>query len=185
MVRLILIGGPGAGKGTQAQRLSLGLGIPWISSGELLQGAIAAETPLGQAVRPTVEAGELVDDRTMIDLIAQRLAQPDAAQGWLLDGYPRTAFQAEELDFLLDTLQQRVDWALWLDVPKAVLMARSLQRRRADDHPEALQRRIELLYDRTLPIVDYYGYRDRLLKIDGDQPPAQVEAAIRTALGLG
>jgi adenylate kinase len=178
-----MVGGPGAGKGTQAKQLSQALDIPWISSGDLLHRAIDAGTPLGQRVRPLVETGELVDDATMIELMRDRLQQPDARQGWLLDGYPRTAFQAEELDFLLDEIQQKVDWAIWLDVPQAVLRERSLGRSRSDDHPEAVARRIELLYERTLPIMDYYGYRQRLIKIDGNQPPEAVTAAIQAALG--
>ncbi|MBE7381044.1 MAG: nucleoside monophosphate kinase [Leptolyngbya sp. SIO1E4] len=179
-----MVGGPGAGKGTQAKRLQAALNIPWISSGDLLQRAIAAQTPLGQKVQPVVEKGELVEDTTMIELMRDRLQQPDAANGWLLDGYPRTAFQAEELDFLLDEIGQRVNWAIWLDVPKAVLMTRSLARSRTDDNPEAVQRRIDLLYERTIPILDFYGDRQRLLKVDGNQPPEAVEAAIRQQLGV-
>lgn len=183
-MRLIMVGGPGAGKGTQAKRLQTALNIPWISSGDLLHQAIATQTPLGQKVQTLVEKGELVDDTTMIELMRDRLQQPDAATGWLLDGYPRTAFQAEELDFLLDEISQKVDWVIWLDVPKAVLMARSLGRSRVDDNPEAVQRRIELLYERTIPILDYYGHRQRLLKIDGNQSPDVVEAEIRQRLDL-
>ncbi|MEL7314768.1 MAG: nucleoside monophosphate kinase, partial [Cyanobacteria bacterium J06559_3] len=145
--------------------------------------AVAAQTPLGQKVQPTLERGELVDDTTMIELMCDRLQQPDASDGWLLDGYPRTAFQAEELDFLLDEIGQKVDWAIWLDVPKEILMARSLQRLRVDDNPEAVQRRIELLYERTIPILDYYGHRQRLRKINGNQSPDVVEAEIRQQLG--
>ncbi len=178
-----MVGGPGAGKGTQAQRLQAALNIPWISSGDLLRQAVEAQTSLGQQVQTTLERGELVDDPTMIELIRDRLQQPDAANGWLLDGYPRTAFQAEELDFLLDEMGQRVNWAIWLDVPKEVLMARSIERSRLDDNPEAVQRRIELLYERTIPILDYYGHRQRLLKVDGNQPPNVVEAEIRQRLG--
>lgn len=177
-MRLILVGGPGAGKGTQAKRLQASLNIPWISTGDLLHRAIEAQTPLGQEVQPIVEKGELVDDATMIELVRDRLQQSDTGHGWLLDGYPRTAFQAEELDFMLDDIQQQVDWAIWLDVPKEILMERSLGRSRTDDHPEALQRRIELLYERTIPILDYYGYRQRLLQVDGNQSPEAVEAAI-------
>ncbi|MEO1208690.1 MAG: adenylate kinase [Cyanobacteria bacterium J06638_20] len=181
-MRLILVGGPGAGKGTQAKLLQASLNIPWISTGDLLHRAIEARTPLGQKVQPIVEKGELVDDATMIELVRDRLQQPDTGNGWLLDGYPRTAFQAEELDFMLDDIQQQVDWTIWLDVPKEILMERSLGRSRADDNPEALQRRIELLYERTIPILDYYGYRKRLLKVDGNQSPEAVETAIRTKL---
>lgn len=181
-MRLILVGGPGAGKGTQAKRLQASLNIPWISTGDLLHRAIEAQTPLGQKVQPIVAKGELVDDATMIELVRDRLQQTDTGNGWLLDGYPRTAFQAEELDFMLDNIQQQVDWAIWLDVPKETLMERSLGRSRADDNPEALQRRIELLYECTIPILDYYGYRQRLLKVDGNQSPEAVEATIRTKL---
>lgn len=183
-MRLIMVGGPGAGKGTQAKRLQAALGIPWISTGDLLNEAIAAQTPLGKQVKATVQAGEFVGDPTMIQLMRDRLQQSDTASGWLLDGYPRTAFQAEELDFLLDELQQRVDWAIWLDVPKEGLQARSLERSRADDNPAAVQRRIDLLYERTIPILDYYGHRQRLLKIDGNQSPEAVEAQIRQKLGI-
>ncbi len=183
-MRLILLGGPGAGKGTQAKRLSQSLAIPWISSGDLLHGAITAQTELGQAVQATVERGEFVKDETMIALMRDRLSQPDAQRGWLLDGYPRTAFQAEELDFLLDEIQQQVDQAIWLDVPKEILIERSLGRSRSDDHPEALKRRIELLYEKTLTMLDYYGYRQKLLKVNGNQPPETVEAVIRDHLGL-
>lgn len=182
MVRFVMVGGPGAGKGTQAKRLQAAFNIPWISTGDLLYQAIAAQTPLGQKIQPIVEKGELVDDTTMIELMRDRLQQTDAVNGWLLDGYPRTAFQAEELDFLLDQMGQKVDWAIWLDVPKAILTERSLKRSRTDDNPEAVQRRIDLLYERTIPILDYYGYRQRLLKIDGTQSPEAVEQAIRIQL---
>ena len=181
-MRLILLGGPGAGKGTQARRLSQILNIAWISSGDELRAEIIAHTQLGEQVKPTVEQGELVEDETMIGLMRQRLQRADATSGWLLDGYPRTAFQAEELDFLLDELGQKLDWAIWLEVPEAVLMARSQARSRLDDQPEVIKRRIELLYQRTVPILDYYEYRRKLLRIDGDQSPEWVEQDIKAAL---
>lgn len=180
-MRLIMLGGSGSGRGTQSQKLGEYLGIPWISSGEMLRGAIATQTPLGQQVQTFVEKGDLVPDEIMIELVQQRLSQPDAANGWLLDGYPCTAFQAEELDFLLERLNQKVDWAIWLDVPNEVLLARSIARSRPDDTPEVIQRRIDLLYERTVPILDYYDYRDRLLRIDGNQAIAQVQDDIRKA----
>lgn len=181
-VRLIILGGPGAGKSTQATILSRDLTIPWISTGDLLHREIAAQTELGQQVQATVEQGELVSDDTMIALIRNRLQQADIQPGWLLDGYPRTAFQAEELDFLLDEMQQSLDWAIWLDVTPEILMARSLERSRSDDHPDAVRRRIEVLYEYTVPILDYYDYRGRLLKINGDQEPEAVEQEIRARL---
>lgn len=173
-MRLTIVGGPGAGKGTQAKSLCDKLGIPLISVGEVLRGAIALETDLGILARPYVEKGELVPDQTMIQFIRQRLTGPDIGNGWLLDGYPRTAFQAEELDFLLDEFGQRLDWAIYLDVPQELLASRSLARSRADDRPEIVERRIELFQERTIPLVEYYEYKQRLLRIDGSQSVEEV-----------
>jgi adenylate kinase len=139
-----------------------------------------------------VEKGELVPDPILIEFIRERLLQDDAAkgQGWLLEGYPRTAFQAEELDFLLDDLGQRLNWAIYLEMPESVMMSRLIERSRKakaiaftgevrlDDHPEIVQRRIDLFHERTIPILEYYGYRHRLLTINGDQSPEQVQQDI-------
>ena len=195
-MRLVILGGPGAGKGTQARRLCHQLGISEISTGDALRRAIALQTELGFQAQPYVEKGELVPDPILIEFMRQRLLQPDTAQGWLLEGYPRTAFQAEELDFLLEELEQRLDWAIYLEVSESVMMNRSVLRSqslqialshesdgshqdslskgnlRLDDHPEIVERRIELFYERTIPILEYYGYRQRLLTIKGDQLPA-------------
>ncbi|MCG8366856.1 MAG: adenylate kinase [Pseudanabaenales cyanobacterium] len=181
-MRLILLGGPGAGKSTQAKRLSQTLNIPWISTGDELRAEIVAHTQLGEQVKPAIEQGELVKDETMIGLIRQWLQTTDAASGWLLDGYPRTAFQAEELNFLLDELGQTLDWAIWLEAPEDILRERSQARSRLDDQPEAVQRRIKLLYERTVPILDYYDYRQKLLSVDGNQTPERVEQDIKAAL---
>ncbi len=181
-MRLILLGGPRAGKGMQAKRLSQRFNIAWISTGDELRAEIAAHTPLGDQVKSAVAGGDLVKDETMIELIRQRLQRVDVVSGWVLDGYPRTAFQAEELDFLLNELGQKLDWAIWLEVPESVLMSRSQARSRLDDQPEAVQRRIELLYERTVPILDYYDYRQKLLRVDGNQTPERVEQDIKDAL---
>jgi adenylate kinase len=183
-VRLVILGGPGAGKGTQAHALCYHLNIPWISTGEILRHAIAAQTELGRLAEPYVEKGELVPDPTMIEFIRKRLQLPDAANGWLLDGYPRTAFQAEELDFLLDELGQQLSLAIWLDVPEDILLSRSIARSRPDDLPEIAQRRLDLFEERTIPILEYYDYRHRLLKINGNQPPLEVEREILRALNV-
>lgn len=175
-MKLVILGGPGAGKGTQAALLCSQLGIPLVSTGEILREEIAAKTDLGKEAESYVEEGELVPDRTMISFIRKRLVQPDTAKGWLLDGYPRTAFQAEELDFLLDELGQRLRWAIYLKLPDSVLMDRCLNRQdgRLDDREEIVQRRIDLFNDRTIPILEYYGYRDRLLTIDAAGAPDRV-----------
>jgi adenylate kinase len=183
-LRLVILGAAGSGRGTQAMKLSQQFTIPHISTGEMLRRAIATQNKLGKEVQSYVEQGEFVPDKIMIELMRQRLQEPDAAGGWVLDGYPLTAFQAEELDFLLDDLAQQLDWAIWLEVPIPVLVERSRQRSRSDDEPDTLQRRIELVYQRTVPILDYYGYRKRLLNIDGHQDPDAVYRSLQAALGI-
>jgi len=197
-VRLVILGGPGAGKGTQARQLCRQLSISEISTSDILRQAIASQTDLGREAQVYVEKGELVPDPILIEFMRQRLLQPDAAKGrgWLLEGYPRTAFQAEELDFLLEELEQHLDWAIYLQVPESVMMSRSIARSRsskglaftgevrADDHPEIVQRRIDLFHERTIPILEYYGYRQRLLTINGDQSPEQVQHDILQKLKI-
>jgi adenylate kinase len=158
------------------------LSIPWISTGEILRGAIAAQTELGEQAQSFVEQGELVPDGMMIQFIRDRLLQPDVSTGWLLDGYPRTAFQAEELDFLLDDLKQHLDKAILIQVPDPVLISRSLNRGRVDDTEEVIQRRIALFLERTTPLVDYYEFRDRLLHINGNQSTDEVHQEILAKL---
>ena len=116
-MQLVVLGGPGSGKGTQSKKLSAHFGIPWISTGDVLRAEIAADSALGQQVSETLARGELVPDNLMIDFIKARLQQLDTAQGWILDGYPRTAFQAEELDFFLETLNRQVNYVIWLELP--------------------------------------------------------------------
>lgn len=181
-MRLVILGGPGSGKGTQCKQLCNGLGIPWISTGDIFRAAIAQGSELGIQAAPYVEQGELVPDPIAIELIRERLLKSDTKNGWLLDGYPRTAFQAEELDFLLDDLGQHLNWAIWLDVPEVVLIARSLGRSRSDDRPEIIRRRIELFHERTIPMMEYYEPRQRLLKVNGNQAPEDVHQDILNAL---
>ena len=177
-MRLVILGGPGAGKGTQAELLCSNLSIPLLAVGDILREAIADDTDLGKLAVSYVEKGELVPDATMIQFFRRRLLLWDVFNGWVLEGYPRTAFQAEELDFLLDDLAQQLDWAIWLKVPTEVLLSRSIQRDRSDDSPEILQRRLDLYHERTIPILDYYEYRNKLLTIDGDRSPEQVQQDI-------
>ena len=177
-MRLVILGGPGAGKGTQAELLCSNLSIPLLAVGDILREAIADDTELGKLAVSYVETGELVPDATMIQFFRRRLLLWDVFNGWVLEGYPRTAFQAEELDFLLDDLAQQLDWAIWLKVPTEVLLSRSIQRDRSDDSPEILQRRLDLYHERTIPILDYYEYRNKLLTIDGNRSPEQVQQDI-------
>ncbi len=131
-----------------------------------------------------MQKGELIPDEIIIELIRIRLRQPDINGDWVLEGYPRTAFQAEELDFLLDNLEQKLDWAIYLQVSEAVMVSRSLGRSLPDDQPEIVQRRVELFYDRTIPILEYYDRRRRLLTINGDQSPDMVQQNILTLLSV-
>ncbi|MFN6514351.1 MAG: adenylate kinase family protein [Nostoc sp. CreGUA01] len=206
-MKLVILGGSGSGKSTQAQRLCRYFDIPLISTGEILREAISGGKPLpnfqwsqidsqtylsvyaslnelGYHARPFVEKGELVPDATIVELIRIRLRQPDINCAWVLEGYPRTAFQAEELDFLLDDLGQKLDWAIYLQVSEAVMVSRSLGRSLPDDQPEIVQRRVELFYDRTIPILEYYDRRRRLLTINGDQSPEMVLQNILTLLAV-
>lgn len=183
-MRLLLLGGPGSGKGTQAKALQQRLGVPWISTGEILRQEVASGSVLGHAVRSYVETGELVPDDQMIALIRQRLLQPDAANGWIMEGYPRTAFQAEELDFLLVELKQQLTQVICLDVSTPVLVARSLARARSDDTDEIIQRRIDRYQERTVPILEYYEVSKRLVRVNGDQSIEQVHQAILSAIGV-
>ncbi|MBD2385818.1 adenylate kinase family protein [Cylindrospermum sp. FACHB-282] len=201
-MKLVILGGSGAGKSTQAQRLCRYFDISLISTGETLREAMSKEnaldgyselSDLGRYTQPYVETGELVPDEMMIELIRVHLTKFDVNSSWVLEGYPRTAFQAEELDFLLDDLGQKLDWAIYLQVPAAVMVSRSLGRlppalRSAqslpDDQPEIVQRRVELFYDRTVPILEYYDRRRRLLTINGDQSPELVQQNILTLLSI-
>lgn len=177
-MRLVILGGPGAGKGTQAERLAAALGLRWISTGEILRTAIAEQTALGQQVKSAVERGDLVSDECMIALIRDRLLQPEMADGWVMEGYPRTAFQAEELDFLLDDLKQPLNAAIALEVSEAEMTARSQARAREDDTPEAIQRRLQQFQERTVPLLEYYELRGRLLRVDGNPAIEPVHQAI-------
>jgi adenylate kinase len=184
-VRLVILGGSGAGKSTQAERICRHFDIPRISTGAVLRDAIANNSDLGQYAQPYVEKGELVPDELMIEFIRMRLCKSDVKAGWVLEGYPRTPFQAEELDFLLEDLGQKLNWAIYLQVPEAVMVNRSLGRSLPDDQPEIVQRRVELFYDRTVPILEYYDRRRRLLTIDGDQQTEVIVQKIICLLSKG
>ncbi|MBK1986864.1 nucleoside monophosphate kinase [Sphaerospermopsis aphanizomenoides BCCUSP55] len=191
-MKLVILGGSGSGKSTQAHRLCKYFDVPLISTGEILREAISDDNSVNgygeipdliRYAKPYVEKGELVPDEIMIEFIKIRLNQEDTDCGWILEGYPRTAFQAEELDFLLESLGQKLDWAIYLQVAEAVMVSRSLGRSLPDDQPEIVQRRVELFYDRTIPILEYYDRRRRLLTINGDNPPEQVQYNILSLLG--
>jgi adenylate kinase len=176
-MRLILLGPPGSGKGTQAQRLVQRYGIAQLSTGEMLRAAVAAQTPVGIEAQDIMASGGLVPDDLVIGIISDRLDQPDAAKGFILDGFPRTVPQAEALDELLKKKHMRLDAVIELRVNESALLQRVENRAaemrargeevRIDDTPEVLTRRLASYRQQTEPLIHYYSERRKLLTVDG------------------
>lgn len=170
-MRLVLLGAPGSGKGTQATRLKEYLAVPHISTGELLRGAVAAGTPLGLQAKGVMEAGGLVSDDVVLGMLEERLLKPDTGNGFILDGYPRNLAQANALGELLAKLKQPIDIAIQLDVDIELLVERLAGRAkaegRADDSPEAVRNRLTVYRAQTAPVVDYYRNLGKLAHLDG------------------
>jgi adenylate kinase len=186
-MRLVLLGAPGSGKGTQATRLKQALDVPHISTGELLRAEVKAGSALGREAKAVMDRGELVSDAILLSMLEERLGQPDVARGFILDGYPRNLAQANALDDLLARLQQPVDVAVQLDVGAELLIQRLAGRAqaegRADDSPEAVRNRLRVYTDQTAPVLDFYRSRGKLICVFGvgsvDEVLARVLAAIR------
>ena len=181
---LVLVGPPGSGKGTQAEQLSERLGVPAISTGEMVRAAVASRSELGQRVDEIINTGELVDDLTMGDLVRARLEQHDAQSGFLLDGYPRTLSQAETLDAIMDQAGKRLGGVVLIDVPEEELVRRMMGRGRPDDKEDVIRRRLAVYRERTKPLVDHYRKLDLLIEVDGDQSVEAVQEEIVRALGV-
>jgi adenylate kinase len=185
-LNVLLLGPQGAGKGTQATRISNEYDIPHIASGEILRAEMTAGTELGNRVRDVIDRGELVSDDLMIELIRDRLEQPDTESGFVLDGLPRTLVQAEALDSVLSDTGRSFSVVFALQIPDALAFER-LRRRarlegRADDTDEAIQRRLDLYHQETEPLIEYYRTRGRLVPIHGDRSENEVFAEIQQAL---
>ncbi|MEJ1929030.1 adenylate kinase [Nostoc sp. NIES-2111] len=174
MTRLIFLGPPGAGKGTQAQILAQHLNIPHISTGDILRQAMKEQTPLGIKAQGYVNSGELVPDQLVQDLVKERLGQVDAQSGWILDGFPRKVTQAAFLEELLAKTGQGGERVVNLDAPDDVVVTRLLSRGRKDDTEEVIRRRLEIYRNDTAPLIDYYSDRQKLLTINGDQSQEEV-----------
>lgn len=179
MTRLIFLGPPGAGKGTQAQSLAHNHAIPHISTGDILRGAVANQTELGLKAQSYMDAGELVPDQLILDLVRDRLSYADINSGWILDGFPRNVAQAEFLDALLEEIAQRCDYAINFDVPDDVLVARLLGRGRKDDAEDVIRHRLDVYRQQTAPLIDFYQGRNQLISIDGDQPVEEIAAKLQ------
>ena len=208
-MKIILLGAPGAGKGTQAEVISQKLNIPSLSTGNMLREAQKKGTPLGQQAKSYMESGQLVPDELVIGIIKERMAQPDCAGGFILDGFPRTVAQAEALD----QMGVAIDRVIEIDVPDEAIVTRMSGRRvcegcgasyhlthnppaaegvcdkcdgklvtRKDDDPKTVQQRLETYHRQTQPLVDYYQKAGKLRTIDGNQPLEEASAAILRAL---
>jgi adenylate kinase len=187
-MRVILLGPPGAGKGTQAQRLIAKHGIVQLSTGDMLRAAVAAGTPVGLRAKSIMDRGELVPDDVVVAIIAERIDQPDARRGFVLDGFPRTVPQAEALDRLLAERGLRLDAVIELKVDEGILLQRIEKRVaemtargekvRADDNPDVLRGRLAAYRTQTAPLAGYYAGKGMLKSVDGMAPIDEVAAAI-------
>lgn len=186
MTRLILMGPPGAGKGTQAARLSERLGVPAISTGDIFRYNVQNETDLGRQAKSYMDRGEYVPDSLVNALVEDRLGQSDATGGFLLDGYPRTLAQVEELDRMLTAAGTELDAVVELTVDHDEVVGRLLQRAqeqgRADDTEDVIRHRLEVYTDQTAPLVGVYGERNLLVRVDGRGEVAEITDRVLAAL---
>lgn len=209
-MNIVLLGAPGAGKGTQAAKLVEKHGLCHISTGDILRAAVKNQTELGIKAKGYMDAGELVPDDLIIDLMKERMEQPDTEKGVILDGFPRTTTQAVALDGMLSELGRPLGAALLIDVASEVIVARLTSRRmcracghigsvadgnscpscggemyqRDDDNEETVRNRLDVFDKSTAPLIDYYRGSDLLVSIDGDRDPEVVFADVEQALGL-
>lgn len=189
-MNLILLGPPGAGKGTQAKRLEERHGLKQLSTGDMLRAAIAAGTPLGRQVDDIIRRGDLVTDAIMLDMIADRTAQPDCDRGFILDGFPRTVPQAVGLDEMLARHGKSLAVVIEMQVDEAALFARVAGRaaqsaeKRADDTEETLRKRLGIYRDQTAPIIPYYRDKGLLKTVDGMADVDTVTRQIEAILGF-
>ena len=185
-MRLVLLGAPGSGKGTQASRLKAELAVPHISTGDMLRAAVAAGTPMGLQAKAVMAAGQLVSDDILLGMLEDRLAQADAQAGFILDGYPRNLAQAGALDDLLARIGQPLDAVVQLNVPNATILARCEIRYkaegRADDNPDTVRKRLAIYAEQTAPVADFYARRGKLQVVDGVGELAEVTARVKQAL---
>lgn len=177
-MRIVLLGAPGSGKGTQAEFIVQRYRIYRISTGDLLRTEVAAASPLGRQAKAIMEAGRLVSDDVVLGMIEAHLSGPQAENGFLLDGFPRTLPQAEALDAMLGRIGQPLDAVLFLDVDYGEIMQRLLARRRADDSEQAIRKRLEIYEAQTAPVIDYYKEKGNLRTVKGVGAIAEIAERI-------
>jgi adenylate kinase len=185
-MRIIFLGPPGSGKGTQASQLAKRLGVPAISTGEILREAVRKQTALGQKAKSVMERGELVSDDLIVAMIGERLAEADARRGFILDGFPRTLAQARAFETMLSGNGDALSAVLNFSVPEAELTERMLGRAqaegRADDRPETIRERLRVYREKTEPLVGFYRDRDLLAEIDGVGSVSEVAGRVDEAV---
>ena len=185
-MNVLLLGPQGSGKGTQAKLVAQDYGVPHIATGDMLRGAVAAETQLGERVKPMLDSGQLVPDDLMVALIRERLSEADAEEGFVLDGFPRTLAQAEALDAMLAEIGRVLDLVLEFQIPEATTIDRLLRRAagegRTDDTPDVIRTRLELYREKTLPVVEHYRTTGKLVGIHADRPIQDVYGEVQQAL---
>jgi len=185
-LNILILGPQGSGKGTQAARIAAEYGVPHVATGEMFRAAIAARTPLGLEVEPILTSGALVPDELTIGLIRERLSEDDAERGFVLDGFPRNAAQAEALDELLEELDRPLDAVLDLQVPDDIclerLMGRVQEEGRTDDSPEAIAKRLDIFHRETEPLIGYYLPRGIVVGVHADRSRDEVWSEIVEAL---
>jgi len=185
-MNIILLGPPGAGKGTQAQVLVEERGLVQLSTGDMLRAAVASDSGLGQEAKAVMDAGKLMPDEIMVQIISDRISKPDCANGFILDGFPRTTAQAEALDKMLEEKELPLDHVIEISVDDAILIDRINARvaqtpeaeRRDDDNAETLKHRLAVYHEQTAPILPYYEGRGMLKKVDGMKSIEQVSKQI-------
>lgn len=185
-MRIVFLGAPGSGKGTQATRLGTGLGIAHISTGDLLRAQVRSGTALGLKAKAIMDAGQLVSDEVMLGMLEDRLAAADIARGFILDGYPRNLAQAAALENLLTRIGRPLDMAILLLVPSELIVNRLAGRAQAegrkDDTPETVRERLRIYTEQTAPVIDFYRVRGKLVEVNGVGDVVMVSDQILGAL---
>ncbi|WP_433195572.1 adenylate kinase [Nocardia sp. CA-107356] len=180
-MRLVLLGPPGAGKGTQADLLSDKLGVPHISTGDLFRTNISAQTPLGREAQKYIDAGDLVPSDVTNRMVEARVAEPDAANGFVLDGYPRTVDQADALEKILADMDKKLDAVLCFVVPEETVVSRMMARGRADDNEDVIRNRLRVYREETEPLLEHYD--GLVVSVDGVGEVDEVNSRALGALG--
>jgi len=187
-MRIVFLGAPGSGKGTQATNVKAALAIAHISTGDLLREQVRAHTALGRQAKAVMEAGKLVSDALVLGMLEARLAEADTAAGFILDGYPRNLVQAAALDALLARIQQPLDLVVLIDVPNELIVTRlagrAAEEGRQDDTPETVRARLQIYAEQTAPVIEFYRRGNRLVVVDGVGDMAAVSARILAALRI-